>query len=422
MNSVITETTKHNDNTEIILHDGTCAICTALAGWFKRPLRQRGYVFVPLQQPWAATFLEVQGPELLKEMKVILRSGEIKGGANALTYLAGRYWWAMPVKFIERFQRGSIFLQRLYQWIARHRFCRADACRLPRRSMRLGVCITLLSLPFAAAFVRSSAPAWAVMWLLAAFIFAFCKWLTWQNTREKLPQIRPARLVGYFCFWPGMDALAFLDPLGGAPKPLPRDWLFAGLKTGLGLATLWGVTRLALPFHPILAGWIGMLGIIFTLHFGAFHLLALWWRARSVKADPIMRFPARAVSVGEFWGIRWNRGFNNLAHHYIFHPLQPRFGTTLATLAAFLTSGIVHELVISFPARGGYGLPSLYFLFQALGVLIQRSAFGKRFRLRRGRRGWLFTAAITAGPAFWLFHPLFVKRVILPFLEAIGVL
>ena len=42
------------------------------------------------------------------------------------------------------------------------------------------------------------------------------------------------------------------------------------------------------------------------------------------------------------------------------------------------------------------------------------------------RRGWLrgrlFTLAIVAAPAFWLFHPPFVRRVILPFMQAIGAL
>src|SRR5205807_918310 len=35
-------------------------------------------------------------------------------------------------------------------------------------------------------------------------------------------------------------------------------------------------------------------------------------------------------------------------------------------------------------------------------------------------RGWLFTAACTAGPAFWLFHPPFVRNVTLPMLRAFG--
>jgi hypothetical protein len=92
----------------------------------------------------------------------------------------------------------------------------------------------------------------------------------------------------------------------------------------------------------------------------------------------------------------------------------------LATLGVFLISGLVHELVISVPARAGYGLPTAYFLLQGFAVLVERSGFGRRIGLGRGLRGWLFMAACTAGPAFWLFHPPFVRNVILPMLQTFG--
>jgi hypothetical protein len=34
--------------------------------------------------------------------------------------------------------------------------------------------------------------------------------------------------------------------------------------------------------------------------------------------------------------------------------------------------------------------------------------------------GWLFTAAVVAGPVYWLFHPPFVERVVLPMMGALG--
>jgi len=62
-------------------------------------------------------------------------------------------------------------------------------------------------------------------------------------------------------------------------------------------------------------------------------------------------------------------------------------------------------------------LPTAYFLLQGWGVIAQR-AFGMRGDLA----GCLFTMAIAAGPAFWLFHPPFVRHVILPFMHAIHAL
>jgi hypothetical protein len=80
---------------------------------------------------------------------------------------------------------------------------------------------------------------------------------------------------------------------------------------------------------------------------------------------------------------------------------------------------LVHELVISVPARAGYGLPTGYFLLQGIGVLLERSSVGRALRLRGGFSGWFSAAVITSCPAFWLFHPAFVTRVVLPFMEAI---
>jgi alginate O-acetyltransferase complex protein AlgI len=128
--------------------------------------------------------------------------------------------------------------------------------------------------------------------------------------------------------------------------------------------------------------------------------------------------PLRSTSVAEFWGRRWNGAFNDLALGLVFRPLARRFGVSGATLSAFGVSGLIHELVISLPAGAGYGLPTGYFVLQGLAVLAQR----KSAALRGDISGWFFTMIVVAAPAFWLFHPPFVTRVILPFMQTIGAL
>jgi hypothetical protein len=93
-----------------------------------------------------------------------------------------------------------------------------------------------------------------------------------------------------------------------------------------------------------------------------------------------------------------------------------------ATLIAFAVSGLIHELVISLPAGAGFGLPTAYFLVQGLGVWAERSPAGKRLQLGHGIAGWAFTMIVVAGPVYWLFHPPFVRQVIVPFMKAIGAL
>jgi alginate O-acetyltransferase complex protein AlgI len=163
-----------------------------------------------------------------------------------------------------------------------------------------------------------------------------------------------------------------------------------------------------------------MFGIILFLHFGLFELIALAWQKAGVNAKPVMRRPIIASSLAEFWSTRWNTAFNALVHNLALRPLARKFGVTGATLGVFLISGLVHDLVISLPARAGFGLPTAYFLFQGFAVLAERTASGRRIGLGKGFRGWLFTAICAGGPAFWLFHPPFVTNVILPMLRAIG--
>jgi hypothetical protein len=264
-------------------------------------------------------------------------------------------------------------------------------------------------------------PRWMFMWTMAFGLYACSKWLTYSTARPPVRRDTRARRFGYLFAWPGMDAGAFLSGRDTEVAPIPRsEWTFAVAKIALGIVLTWVVARWALPDHPLVAGWIGMSGAIFILHFGVFHLLSLVWRRAGVNAAPLMRNPARATSLGEFWGRRWNTGFHELASRFTFRPLRSSLGTVGAMLATFLASGVIHELVISVPAGGGYGLPTGYFVLQGLGVVGERSKAGQWLGLGHGWRGWIFTAALTAGPAFWLFPPPFVHNVILPMLGVIG--
>jgi hypothetical protein len=218
-----------------------------------------------------------------------------------------------------------------------------------------------------------------------------------------------------------MAAGTFLNANLRPRRPTAAAWLFAAAKTLLGAALLWIVAPRAAPDQPLLKGWIGMAGLIFILHFGVFHLSALAWQRAGVQATPLMRAPVLARSLRDFWSHRWNLGFKNLAHDLLFQPLATRVGASAAGFAVFLASGLVHDLVISVPAGGGYGLPTGYFALQGLGVLIERSPAGREFGLGRGIGGRIFMALVTAGPAIALFHPTFVREVILPFMAAIGI-
>jgi hypothetical protein len=257
------------------------------------------------------------------------------------------------------------------------------------------------------------------MWALAGAIWAGLKWLTFADVALPLRPPLP-RALGYLFLWPGMDAKAFLAPAQPLGKPGRREWFAAVAKTGCGLLLLCGIAPRLVDSRPLIAGWIGMIGIALVLHFGLFHILSLVWRGAGVDARTLMDAPLLSVSLSEFWGRRWNVAFRDLAHTYVFRPAVGACGIAGATVMSFLVSGLVHDFVISFPAGAGYGLPTVYFLLQVLGLLVERSRMGRRLRLGSGITGRVFCAVVVLGPVWLLFHPFFLERVVAPMIEALA--
>jgi len=262
-------------------------------------------------------------------------------------------------------------------------------------------------------------PAWAVMWMLCGSIFAACKWITWRHSG--ITQAASSRHAAYLLAWPGMDAAAFLATSASVP-PRPAEWIRGAAMTGAGVALFFGVARLAGPGRPLLAGWIGMIGLVLALHFGAFQLLSCGWREAGFDAAPLMRAPVRSTSLGEFWGRRWNTAFRDLTRRFVFVPLASSLGPRVALLVGFIGSGVLHDVVISLPASGGFGGPTVYFVAQGIGLLAERSPVGRCLGLGRGWRGRAFTAATLVLPLPLLFHMPFVTRIVVPFMGALGAL
>jgi alginate O-acetyltransferase complex protein AlgI len=89
----------------------------------------------------------------------------------------------------------------------------------------------------------------------------------------------------------------------------------------------------------------------------------------------------------------------------VHRPLRARLGERGAHLAAFVVSGVLHEVAISLPVRAGYGLPTLYFALQ--GLLAWHA--GGRLPRVVGLLGIVL-------PLPLVFHPWFVSGVLVPLL------
>jgi hypothetical protein len=275
----------------------------------------------------------------------------------------------------------------------------------------------VLLFPLLVEVLGNGLPDWGVMWLLAVSVYASLKWLTFVDY-VTTHEASMSRSLGYLFLWPGMNAGAFF---GEHPPRVASfdEMLFVGLKIAFGVALFFGAAPALVSVSPFFAAWAALTGLYFLLHSGSFHALALYWQAEGRHAELLMHWPVLSATVGDYWGRRWNTAFRDLAQRYVFRPLVRTQGSARATMAVFLASGIIHDLAISVPARGGWGLPTLFFLLQGCGVLFERSALGKRIGLGHGWRGRVFAWIVVLGPAPLLFHRPFLYQVILPMVEAL---
>lgn len=385
-----------------LFYDGSCRFCCRALDQVRSLLLRRGITPVPFENGAAKP-----------EMRLRWHDGREFGGADAAIFLCGRVWWAWPLRVIAALPGIRRLARALYQYTADRRHCRDGACELPgqqspttKRPLPLVFGWALTTLLFIAAFAAGhflNANPWQTMWLLSGALWAGFKIIAW--SRATTPP-SPA-----FFLWVGMDAAAFTDERQNDPlRPELSRVAEATLFLLAGLALLVGAfPRLAVG-HPVFAGWCGMVGLIALLHFGIFALMAMGWSLSGRPVAPLMRAPWRSTGLADFWGPRWNRAFSDIARIAVFRPLVRRLGATAGTLAGFFLSGLLHELVISLPARAGWGLPSLYFAIQGLGVIGERQLFARdQCRARR-----LFTWLLVLVPAPLLFHPPFLETVLNP--------
>lgn len=411
-----------------LLYDGNCPFCLGIIDRWRGTLESRGFALAPLQTDWVRNRLSMPEEELLKEMRLLTADEKVFGGVDAYMFIWREIWWCYPFWFLAHVPGVRFLMDIAYRWVAKNRMCLSGACSLTnesrfKRGFGIPGWFPLLILVGAAIYFRNHFPEkWMLMWALAFAIYFGCKWLTLTRSWSNGSTSGFGHSLGYLFLWPGMDAKPFMDCADPPERPVIGEWLAAVFKFFLGGFILWGVAPMIGEFRPVLAAWMGMLGIILILHFGSFHLAALAWRSLGVVAEPLMRSPALSTSLSVFWSERWNRGFNQLAHDLVFRITYRRFGVGAAIMLVFLISGLVHDLVISLPAGVMFGLPTAYFIIQGIGVLIERSRHGRRMGLRAGAKGWVFMCAFTVGPAYWLFHEPFILNVILPFLKAIGAL
>lgn len=222
--------------------------------------------------------------------------------------------------------------------------------------------------------------------------------------------------LGFALGWPGMRPRLFAQR-GARPLIGVRRLITVGAAYFVAGGVLLCASRFwAQTTHERWSSTaIFFLGSSLMVHFGLFDLMAGAWRAAGVACEELFRAPWLAQSLSEFWARRWNLAFSEMTSIAIYRPLSGAIGRNAAMFAAFVVSGLLHEMAISLPVRAGFGLPTAYFALHGVLVWVER-ALVRRGTPMSGVLGRVWTLGWLIAPLPILFHHAFLAGVVWPLL------
>ena len=220
---------------------------------------------------------------------------------------------------------------------------------------------------------------------------------------------RGSWLLPYLTFWPGIEVSSF----DRRKEPTEQD--VKGFSTGwalmlLGVIAFASLAMFGRGLHAWMLGALSVVALIVAIHFGTSQVLTCCMRLMRFPVSDLFDRPTTSRRLSEFWSRRWNIPFVDM-NRLLLMPWATRLLGRRAWIAAFLASGLLHEVAISYPAGKGYGLPFAYFVLQA-GLI----AFERRARIRS--RVWVVLAVLLPAPI--LFHPPFLESVVAPLVVKVG--
>lgn len=177
--------------------------------------------------------------------------------------------------------------------------------------------------------------------------------------------------AAYMFMWPGVSYQGFekrlKEPVKETGKYFLESWLIMLAGFVLLFLSAWYGEGKSEPHN-----YLALVSLLMIIHMGLLEALTDGFRLMGLSPRSLFYRPYLAESFRDFWSNRWNRAFVDMDKLFVLAPLKGKLPNAVLILAIFIFSGIVHELAISLPAGGPWGLPLLYFLFQAAGVLLER--------------------------------------------------
>lgn len=138
-----------------------------------------------------------------------------------------------------------------------------------------------------------------------------------------------------------------------------------------------------------------------------------------MELEPASDEPYLSASLREFWGRRWNLTVNGILREAVFRPARAAAAAAgagreaaamVGVLAAFVVSGLMHELLFWYvsPAGGASWEMTAFFVLHGVCVVAEYGV-GRRLGKGRWRLPWFVMGPATVGfviaTSYWLFFP-----------------
>jgi predicted DCC family thiol-disulfide oxidoreductase YuxK len=111
-----------------ILYDDSCGFCRRWVPFWEKTLQKRGFDIAPLQADWVKE--KIGERDLLRDLRLLLASGEQICGADTYRYALKRIWWAWPIYLFSIMPLGRNLFNWGYRTFAEHRYKISQACKL----------------------------------------------------------------------------------------------------------------------------------------------------------------------------------------------------------------------------------------------------------------------------------------------------
>jgi predicted DCC family thiol-disulfide oxidoreductase YuxK len=118
-----------------ILYDGGCGFCFRWVHFWKKVVEPIGFAIKDLQSAYAEGNLRISQQNMLDDILVLTRTGELASGANAYLYVARRIWWAWPFYAVFSLPGFNRALWHGYRWFNRNRYRISRHCPLPQEAV-----------------------------------------------------------------------------------------------------------------------------------------------------------------------------------------------------------------------------------------------------------------------------------------------